>query len=149
MIQGDFSEFFDCELQVHKSSAYLVLGEDCRLGRCFPEENTLSDAVLLIHNLIQERVKQGTIEIPLDEQLCIPKETFHSIIDECKEKFGRGFNKTYREMTFSEFYKEVFSYMKELELIKEEREDIKIMPTAGKIAGKYPDDFMKNGGEDE
>lgn len=149
MIQGDFSEFFDCEVQVHKSSAYLVLGEECRLGRCFPEENTLSDAVLLIYNLIQERVKQETIEIPLDEQLCIPKETFHSIIDECKEKFGRGFNKTYREMTFLEFYKEVFSYMKELELIKEEREDIKIMPAAGKIAGKYPDDFMKNGGENE
>ena len=39
--------------------------------------------------------------------------------------------------------------MKELELIKEESEDIKIMPAAGKIAGKYPDDFMKNGGENE
>ena len=149
MIEGDFSDFFDCELQVHKSSAYLVLGEECRLGRCFPEENTLSDAVLLVHNLIQERVKRRTIDIPLDEQLCIPKEIFRSIIDECKEKFGCGFSKTYREMTFSEFYKEVFSYMKELELIKEEREDIKIMPAAGKIAGKYPDDFMKNGGENE
>ena len=43
MIQGDFSEFFDCELQVHKNSAYLVLGEECRLGRGFPEESTLSD----------------------------------------------------------------------------------------------------------
>lgn len=149
MIQGDFSEFFDCELQVHKNSAYLVLGEECRLGRCFPEENTLSDAVLLIHSLIQERVKQGEISVPLNEQICIPGETFQGIIDECKEKFGHGFNKTYREMTFSEFYKEVFSYMKELELIKEEHGDIRIMPTAGKISGKYPEDFVKNGGKNE
>ncbi len=45
MIQGELSEFLDCELHVHRSGAFLILGEDCRMGRCFPEENTLSDIV--------------------------------------------------------------------------------------------------------
>ena len=59
MIQGDLAELFDCELHVHSSSAFLVLGEECRLGRCFPEGNTLSDVVLLTNQLIQKRVTEG------------------------------------------------------------------------------------------
>ncbi len=144
MIQGELAELFDCELQVHKSSAYLVLGPDCRLGRCFPEENTLSDIVLLINQIIQERVCAGRITVPLDEQICIPKEMLRGIVDECKERFGHGLNKTYREMTFAEFYREVSAYMEELCLIETEHDDVKIKPVAGKILGKYPDDFMKD-----
>ena len=166
MIQGDLAELFDCELHVHSSSAFLVLGEECRLGRCFPEGNTLSDVVLLTNQLIQKRVTEGRITVPLDEQICIPKEVFRAIVEECKEKFdhnpkpylysaeckekfGEGFNKTYREMTFAEFYREVERYMEELMLIEIGADHVKIRPAAGKIYGKYPEDFLKNGGRDE
>ncbi|MCI8639770.1 MAG: TIGR02678 family protein [Coprococcus sp.] len=149
MIQSELTELFDCELQVHKSSAYLVLGEGCRLGRCFPEENTLSDIVLLVFQVIQEKVSAGRIQVPLDEQIRIPKEAFRGMVDECKERFGHGLNKTYREMTFAEFYREVSAYMQELALIEEAYDEVKIKPVAGKILGKYPDDFLKNGGRDE
>lgn len=149
MIQGDLAELFDCELHVHSSSAFLVLGEECRLGRCFPEGNTLSDVVLLTNQLIQKRVTEGRITVPLDEQICIPKEVFRAIVEECKEKFGEGFNKTYREMTFAEFYREVERYMEELMLIEIRADHVKIRPAAGKIYGKYPEDFLKNGGRDE
>ena len=39
MIQGELSEFLDCELHVHRSGAFLILGEDCRMGRCFRGKN--------------------------------------------------------------------------------------------------------------
>lgn len=35
LIASDMEEFFDCELQVHKNSAFLVLGEECHMGRTF------------------------------------------------------------------------------------------------------------------
>lgn len=149
MIQGDLSDLFDCELHVHSSSAFLVLGEECRLGRCFPEGNTLSDIVLLTNTLIEEKVANGKITIPMDEQIGIPKEVFRAIVEECKEKFGQGLNKTYREMTFAEFYREVSDYMEELMLIEIGRDDVKIKTVAGKVCGKYPEDFLKNGGRDE
>ncbi len=146
MIQNELSELFDCELHVHSSSAFLVLGEECRLGRCFPEENTLSDIVLLINQLLSEKISAGKISVPPDEQLQIPRETFRSLVEECKERFGCGFNKTYREMTSAEFYREVFGYMEELALVETEHDDVRIKPAAGKIAGEYPRDFLKNGG---
>lgn len=79
MIQGELSELFECELQVHSSSAFLILGENCRLGRTFPEENTLSDIVLLLYQLLQEEIREGKIEVSLDEQICLPKRIFSGL----------------------------------------------------------------------
>uniref|UniRef100_UPI003FEFB617 TIGR02678 family protein n=1 Tax=Blautia sp. TaxID=1955243 RepID=UPI003FEFB617 len=149
MIQGELSELFECELQVHSSSAFLILGENCRLGRTFPEENTLSDIVLLLYQLLQEEIREGKIEVSLDEQIRLPKENFQRLIEKCKERFGAGFNKTYREMTFAEIYREVYDYMENLMMIEQAYGDVCIKPVAGKIVGRYPEDFRKEGGNDE
>ena len=143
MIQGELSEFLDCELHVHRSGAFLILGEDCRMGRCFPEENTLSDIVLLVNSLIGEKIQEGKIVPGAEEQILLPREAFLGILEECRERYSRGFIKTYREMTTKEFCQEVLSYMKELSLIEERREDIWVSGAAGKIAGEYPKDFLK------
>lgn len=158
MIQGELSEFLDCELHVHRSGAFLILGEDCRMGRCFPEENTLSDIVLLVNSLIGEKIQEGKIVPGAEEQIDLPREAFLGILEECRERYSRGFIKTYREMTTKEFCQEVLSYMKELSLIEERRGDIWVSGAAGKIAGQYPKDFLeelnigetkKVGGKDE
>ena len=158
MIQGELSEFLDCELHVHRSGAFLILGEDCRRGRCFPEENTLSDIVLLVNSLIGEKIQEGKIVPGAEEQIDLPREAFLGILEECRERYSRGFIKTYREMTTKEFCQEVLSYMKELSLIEERRGDIWVSGAAGKIAGQYPKDFLeelnigetkKVGGKDE
>lgn len=158
MIQGELSEFLDCELHVHRSGAFLILGEDCRMGRCFPEENTLSDIVLLVNSLIGEKIQEGKIVPGAEEQIDLPREAFLGILEECRERYSRGFIKTYREMTTKEFCQEVLSYMKELSLIEERRGDIWVSGGAGKIAGQYPKDFLeelnigetkKVGGKDE
>lgn len=158
MIQGELSEFLDCELHVHRSGAFLILGEDCRMGRCFPEENTLSDIVLLVNSLIGEKIQEGKIVPGAEEQILLPREAFLGILEECRERYSRGFIKTYREMTTKEFCQEVLSYMKELSLIEERRGNIWVSGAAGKIAGQYPKDFLeelnigetkKVGGKDE
>ena len=158
MIQGELSEFLDCELHVHRFGAFLILGEDCRMGRCFPEENTLSDIVLLVNSLIGEKIQEGKIVPGAEEQILLPREAFLGILEECRERYSRGFIKTYREMTTKEFCQEVLSYMKELSLIEERRGDIWVSGAAGKIAGQYPKDFLeelnigetkKVGGKDE
>lgn len=69
-------------------------------------------------------------------------------MEECKEKFGEGFNKTYREMTFAEFYREVERYMEELMLIEIGADHVKIRPAAGKSMENIRKIF-ENGGRDE
>lgn len=142
LIEGELSEFFDCQLQVHRNSAFLVLGEECRMGRCFPEEHTLSDIVLLLHALLGEQIQKGEILPGTEEIILLPKEVFLDLLEICRERYGKGFAKTYREMTTREFCTEVMKYMLELGLIREEDSgDIWVHPAAGKIVGAYPEDF--------
>lgn len=141
MIQGDLEELFPCELQVYRSGAYLVLGEESRLGRTLPEENTMSDILFLCAGLIREKVDKGIYKVPQEECIRISKEEFRALLEECKDRFSHGFSKMYREMLTDTFCKEVYEFFLELELIQEEREDVVILPVAGKIIGVFPKEF--------
>ena len=141
MISGELEELCDCELQVHRNSAFLIVGESGNLGRCFPEEKTLSDIALLCHEFIQKYIQQGTWELPLNECLILPEEEFRHMLENCKRCYGSGFIKTYREMTTGDFCQEVRNYLEGLGLIEIRGEQVVIWPAAGKVAGEYPWDY--------
>lgn len=152
MIQGELSELLDCELHVHRTGAFLILGEECRMGRCFPEENTLSDIVLLVNAEIVERIDRGQIDPGPEEKILIYKEAFTEILETCREKYRGGFIKTYREMMAKEFAGEITGYMKELGLAQEHHGDMWISPAVGrkepehdrcKAAGRMSGIFQK------
>ena len=145
MIEEELNRFFDCELQVHKTSAFLIMGEDSNLGRSFPEENTLSDIVLLWCNLFRQKIADGSVEVPAGEDIVISRQQFLMISEECKRQYGSGWIKTYREMTMGEFCKKLKEYMIFMEMIMEKYDQIIVYPIVGKVAGCYPKDFK--GGE--
>ncbi|MFR9098342.1 MAG: hypothetical protein ACLVI9_00260 [Anaerostipes hadrus] len=43
--------------------------EDSNLGKSFPEENTLSDIVLLWCGLFRQKINDGDIEVPVEKIL--------------------------------------------------------------------------------
>lgn len=141
IIGGELEQLMDCELQVHKTSAFLVMCENGNLGKCFPEEKTLSDIVLLCNQLILEPIQQGNRSVPVDEHLVVSVQEFRQILEECKNRYGMGFIKTYREMTTGEFYQEVKEYMEQMDLIEDLEDSICIRTVVGKLIGCYPDDF--------
>ncbi len=141
LLQDELDELLDCTLEVHRNGAFLILGEGCRMGRCFPEEHTLSDIALLVNQLIVSQIESGKLAVPPDEQIHMPKEAFRALLGECRERFGKGFIKSYREMTSAEFCRTVWAYMTELELITEHRDDVEIRMAAGKVIGRYPEEF--------
>ncbi len=147
-IQSDCSNIIDCDIHIHKNSAFLVLKEDCRMGRCFPEENTFSDVALLCSSLIRKMLENGEITCPIDERIIMPLQQFTKMLEICKETYQAGFPKKYREMTMNEFTSAISQYMEEMELIEIVDADVIIKPALGKIVGVYPKNF-KNGGKDE
>lgn len=144
IIQGELEEIFPCELQVYRSCAFLILGEECRLGRFLPEENTLSDIILLLGQLIREKVETGRYTLQDGENIRISGEEFRSLIEECKRRFSGGFIKTYREMVTEEFYREISASLINLELVEKRRGDVLIRPAIGRVIGRYPTDFNGN-----
>ncbi len=141
MVEGELAELFDCELQIHKTSAFLILGENCQLGRCFPEENTLSDIALLCFGLIREEIEKGEILVPADEKIRISREKWERILEDCKQRYSSGWIKSYREMTTKEFLRAVTEYLEELEFIRIEENQVFFHKAVGKLEGRYPEDF--------
>lgn len=141
-VSEELEELLDCELQVHRGSAFLIVGESGSLGRCFPEEKTMSDIALLCFRQFQEQVESGAWELPLDECLTVTEAEFRRVVEECKAQYGAGFIKTYREMATGDFYQEVKYYMESLDFIEIRGDQMVIWPAAGKIAGQYPWDYM-------
>lgn len=144
LIAGELNEFIPCELHVHKTSAYLILGEEYRMGRAFPSQSTVSDIILLCNHMIYEQIKNQDIALGVDENAVVGEAFFRSIIERCKIKYGSGWIKTYREMTTGEFYKMVKEYMEYHGMIEVygNRNEILLRPIFGKIIGYFPDDYV-------
>lgn len=140
---------FDCELQVHRNSAFLILGENCRMGRTFPEDNTRSDIVLLFYGLVLEKIHSGEITVGTEEKIMISTERFMEFLELCRKRYRDGFIKTFRDMTTQEFCAEMAEYMLQLGFVRREHGNIRISTAAGKIIGEYPESFLEQGGHDE
>ena len=149
-LSEELEQIFDCHVHIHKGSAYLLSGDDCRMGTVFPGNNSISDILLLCFREIRKKIEKGQWKTGLDETCLIDQIEFENMIKEMKQEYGSGFSKNYREMPEGEFVKSVLDEMKLWMFIRKEElaHQIKICPLTGKIQGSYPQDYT-GGNENE
>ncbi len=142
-LSDDLEKLFDCRVHIHKGSAYLMLGEDCRIGKEFPSANVLADIVLLVLSAMQEKIRAGVWKIENDETCVVSDLEFEQVIRKVKRDFARGFAKKYREMPDGEFVRVIKEEMERWMFSSELKEtrQVRIYPAAGKLCGRYPEDF--------
>lgn len=143
----DLEQNFECRVHIHRGSAFLMMGEDCHMGTAFPGNNAVSDILLLCCARIRENVRQGIWKPGKEETIRVGNLEFEQMLKDVKKDFGSGFTKNYREMPDGEFVKEVLAQMELWTFLKREAQEIVIYPSAGKMAGGYPEDYT--GGRDE
>ncbi len=136
-IEKDMSEEFNCDLHIHKTSAYLVAREDATMGRSFPENSNLSDIILLLNQQIQEDIASGLLQLSPDESLHLTREDLKRLIESCKQRHGENWGKTYKDKTNQELINECLTYMTGLGFAEESDQQIKLQPIIGKLTGKY------------
>ena len=142
-LSDDLEKLFDCRVHIHKGSAYLMLGEDCRIGKEFPSANVLADIVLLVLSAMQEKIRAGVWKTENDETCVVSDLEFEQVIGKVKRDFARGFAKKYREMPDGEFVRVIKEEMERWMFSRELKEtrQVRIYPAAGKLCGRYPEDF--------
>lgn len=145
-IEHDLESVVDCTLQVHKTSAYVLIGENGNLGKVFPGNNSVSDAILLLFYMIQQKVSGGTLKLNVDETILLSEPEMRELLVECKRRFGAGFAKKYREdLSEQEFATIIIRELEQLDMIRidDVTKDVVIMPIAGKISGMYPEAYLE------
>lgn len=147
----DLEQMMDCHVHIHRGSAYVLSGADCRMGVEFPGNNSLSDILLLCFGEIRKKIEAGMWETSQDEMCVVDKITFEALLREVKQEFGSGFSKLYREMPEGEFIRTVTDEMEQWMFLKkmDDTHQMKICPLVGKIQGSYPKDFAGKTNEGE
>jgi uncharacterized protein (TIGR02678 family) len=150
LISKDVDTVLQSSLHVHKNGAMILLDESKhRFKHVFPSSKGISDVVLFFNRLILEKMKEKENTLPKkeDETVTISESNFIKLASECKEKYGSGFSKEYRDMSIEKFSKEVREYMKGFRFLKHNKKnrEIVLMPLVGKVKGFYPKEYK---GED-
>lgn len=149
-LREELEQLFNCQIHIHRGSAYLLAGEDCRMGNKFPGNNSLSDILLLCFGEIRKKIEAGEWEIDTGEMCSVNRIEFENLLRKIKQQYGSGFSKNYREMPEGEFIKIVLDEMERWMFIKKEdaMQQIRVCPAVGKLCGSYPEDYS-GGNENE
>lgn len=106
-LSEELEQIFDCQVHIHRGSAYLLSGDECRMGTVFPGNNSISDILLLCFGEIRKKIENGEWKTAADESCLTDRIEFENLIKEVKQEYGSGFSKNYREMPEGEFVKNV------------------------------------------
>lgn len=128
-------------LNIYRNTACLTLDEDDCYGVVHPRDAQLPEAVLLVCAKIQMELREGHLEKQEDECIYMTKEAFADIVISCQRAWSGAWSKEYREMEADKLIETILAYMKNWLLIRCEETQIVILPSVGRLAGFYPDDF--------
>lgn len=139
----ELEQNFQCQLHIHRGSAFLMQGEECRMGETFPGNTGMSDIILLCCAQIRRKVAEGEWVPRKDDTILRQMLEFEQMLKQLKRELGAGFIKGYREMPEGEFVREVEAEMERWTLIRRDYKEqtVCIYPSAGKLMGTYPGDY--------
>ena len=143
VINQDVDKMLDSTLEVHKNGAYILLTDEKNFKNTFPENSGISDVVLFVNTEIRGKMETKEYQKDINDLIHISEIQLTKLIREVREKYSKGFSKEYREMAENKVVSEVVKYMKEYDMIRENKslKEYIIMPICFKIIGKYPKDF--------
>ena len=146
----DLNENLDCDLHIHRGSAYALPQEGSRLGMLFPGNNAVSDMILLVCREVRRKVEEGSWKVETDETIHVDRLEFERLLKDVKRAYGSGFTKQYREIQEGEYVETMMEELRIWSFIRviEKEHMVFIYPAAGKIQGRYPADYT-GGNKDE
>lgn len=136
-IQSDFQSYFASDLHVHKSSAYLILDQDCRMGKTFPENNAYTDLVLILSQDLRNKLKHNQVEISADDKINLTKEELTSTIIKIVKRNLRMLPKTIQGLGEESIALNTINYMNKIGFLEMVNECVEIYPVIGKCVGAY------------
>ncbi|MBO5153518.1 MAG: TIGR02678 family protein [Eubacterium sp.] len=132
-------------LEIYKNSAFLMLEESDYYGVVHPRDAQLPEVVLLICAGICQQIDEGKLDKQENECIVLPREAFTELVMDCRNQWERAWSKEYREMDNHKMLENVTEYMRNWMMLREEGEQVILLPAVGRLAGMYPDDFQGGG----
>lgn len=146
-IEENFEKYLSWRFHIHKNGAMIVLDEKNYIKDVFPNTKGESAVVLLLSKLIRDKIEGEEIKLENNDEIILTKESFSKLLLDLKKSKASGFVKALRDAKDEQYVEAIKSFMKEFLMVKEDEDNIIIMPLIGKNIGKYPDDYEVDASE--
>ncbi len=145
VLENDFNRYLRGELHIHKNGAMLMMHEDIQMADAFPNRKNITDIVLQLCSVVLLKLKTGELSRDPDDTITLSEVKWDSIIRQCIETYGTGWSKLYRELSINRLKDEINMVMKGFGMLREVKahNEILLYPAAGKMAGRYPADYIR------
>ncbi len=134
-------------LNIYRNAAFFTLDTDDCYGMVHPRDAQIAESILLICAVIQERIKDGRMELQENECITMTKQAFEELVIDCRQQWKDAWSKEYREMERDRFIEAILKYMKDWMIVRCEDDRVIVLPGAGRLTGQYPADYR--GGTEE
>ncbi|MBS5111335.1 MAG: TIGR02678 family protein [Coprobacillus cateniformis] len=136
-IQNDFQNICPCDLHVYKSSAFLVLEDEVKVGRLFPKNNAMDEMIVIIMSNLRKRIKNSDLKKDENDILILSQTRLKTTIERMIKENEKYLPATYRQKNREIFVEELYQYMIQLGFAQEDNENMIIYPVIGKLVGNY------------
>lgn len=136
-IQNDFQNICPCEIQVYKSSAFLILDDSVKIGRLFPKSHAMDELVVLVMTSIRKQIKKVNLKKDEDEIVELSQERLKSFIKKVLQDNEKYLPMTYRQKNKESLLQDVYQYLLHLGFATEKQNQVMLYPVIGKLMGSY------------
>ena len=138
VIENEIKENIDMEVEITKNLSLIYAPENTIQKEYFPNTKKISDIVLLLNQEIIDFAKVNNINLIEDESFKISKSDFKKIIEKLRQNKKDYFSKNILDLSFEKYYQEVLTVLINFNFIKEDEEEIIVLPMIYRFLGKTP-----------
>ena len=142
-INNELSKYTESELELTKNMAILLYDPSSREKFDFPNSKAIADIVLLVNHKILSLVDDEKLSLNQDETITLSKEYLSRLIKDVRSENILYLSKNYKDMPIDTFVREVISYLKEYDFIREFEQGYKVYPSVSKLTGYIPKDTLE------
>ncbi len=149
-IRDDVEKYSSFQFELFKNCAMLTLSENKKMYSIYPDNRAISDIALQFAGIIREEKEADDIPLQYDGSLCLTPVDFEKRVGYCKERYGAGWSKQYREAPVHETARDLLELLMDWRMASQEETTgvISLHPLLARTVGRYPGDFEAGGERD-
>jgi len=150
-IREDIEKHTDFQFELYKNTAMLTLTERKSRYTLFPDNRAICDIALQFASVVRRQQEEEKFSLLPDGSIYLTPLEFLHWLSLCRDRYGAGWSKQYREMDIAEVGRELLELLVEWKMAAEDEETgvIYLYPLLVRTTGSYPGDFKPEAAEGE
>lgn len=142
-IREDIERYTGFSFELYQNAALLTLPEQRARFTLFPDMKAISDIVIQLAALARQRRVEDDIPLQFDGSLCLTAPQFREWVRRCRERWGAGWSKQYREAGVAQTARDLLVFLEEWKMAERDPETgaVCLRALLARTTGRYPADF--------